>query len=88
MYLSQRGLVLTTTPWVEHLSLVPFGLLFFKNERGSVGLLVPTYPGSEIDERVRCGEGEEGFMTVVGWDQGGHVLVDHITTDRMTCFSL
>jgi len=24
----------------------------------SVELLVPTYPGSEIDERVRCGEGE------------------------------
>ncbi len=33
----------------------------FKSERGSVGLLVPTYPGLEIDERVRYGEGEEGI---------------------------
>ena len=40
-----------------------FGIFFpiFKSERDSVGLLVPTYPGSEIDERVRCGQGEEGI---------------------------
>jgi hypothetical protein len=33
----------------------------FKSERDSVGLLVPTYPDSEIDERVRCGQGKEGI---------------------------
>ena len=33
---------------------------FFKDQMCSVELLVPTYPGSEIDERVRCGEGEGG----------------------------
>jgi hypothetical protein len=39
-----------------------------------------------------CGEEWErkGFTTTVGWDlveEGGYVLVVHITADRMTCVS-
>ena len=66
----QIDLVVVNGPY-EHLALVPFEVAWrnfvwmffpiFKSERDSVRLLVPTYPDSEIDERVRCGEGEEGI---------------------------
>jgi hypothetical protein len=34
---------------------------FFRVLKSEKCSLVPTYPGSESDERLRCGEGEEGI---------------------------
>ena len=62
----------------------------FKSERGSVGLLVPRYPGQKLMKEYGVERERKGFMTAAGFgqgEQGGYVLVDHITADRMTCFS-
>jgi hypothetical protein len=66
----------------------------FKSERDSVGLLVPTYPDSEIDERVRCGGGEEGIYDCGGMSPTAtktHVLgywVCQVITLDLICFLL
>ena len=43
-----------------------------------------------VSSRQESSNFDQGFLTVVGWgrkEQGGYVLVDHVTTYRMKCSS-